>query len=242
MYALFKKELTGFLGSLLGYIVIGVFLLVNGLLLWALPFTNVLEFGYATLDPLFANAPYVFLLLIPAVTMRTFAEEKKSGTLETLFTKPISDIRIILAKYLASLVLVILSLLPTLLYVYTAGYLANPMWDVDFGAIWGSYIGLLLLASVYIAVGIFASTLTDNQIISFIYSVSLCLFLTFGMSELANFSSLRFVDLLILNLGLAEHYNSVSRGVIDTRDLLYFLSADAFFLGLANLILQKRKW
>ncbi len=242
MYALFKKELTGFLGSLLGYIVIGVFLLVNGLLLWALPFTNVLEFGYATLDPLFANAPYVFLLLIPAVTMRTFAEEKKSGTLETLFTKPISDIRIILAKYLASLVLVVLSLLPTLLYVYTAGYLANPMWDVDFGAIWGSYIGLLLLASVYIAVGIFASTLTDNQIISFIYSVSLCLFLTFGMSELANFSSLRFVDLLILNLGLAEHYNSVSRGVIDTRDLLYFLSADAFFLGLANLILQKRKW
>jgi ABC-2 type transport system permease protein len=242
MYALFKKELTGFLGSLLGYIVIGVFLLVNGLLLWALPFTNILEFGYATLDPLFANAPYVFLLLIPAVTMRTFAEEKKSGTLETLFTKPISDIRIILAKYLASLVLVLLSLLPTLLYVYTAGYLANPVWDVDFGAIWGSYIGLLLLASVYIAVGIFASTLTDNQIISFIYSVSLCLFLTFGMSELANFSSLRFVDLLILNLGLAEHYNSVSRGVIDTRDLLYFLSANALFLGLANLILQKRKW
>jgi ABC-2 type transport system permease protein len=242
MYALFKKELTGFLGSLLGYIIIGVFLLVNGLLLWALPFTNVLEFGYATLDPLFANAPYVFLLLIPAVTMRTFAEEKKSGTLETLFTKPISDIRIILAKYLASLVLVILSLLPTLLYVYTAGYLANPIWDVDFGAIWGSYIGLLLLASVYIAVGIFASTLTDNQIISFIYSVSLCLFLTFGMSELANFSSLRFVDLLILNLGLAEHYNSVSRGVIDSRDILYFLSANTFFLGLANLILQRRKW
>lgn len=242
MYALFKKELTGFLGSLLGYIVIGVFLLVNGLLLWALPFTNVMEFGYATIDPLFANAPYVFLLLIPAVTMRTFAEEKKSGTLETLFTKPISDIRIILAKYLASLVLVLLSLLPTLLYVYTIGYLANPIWDVDFGAIWGSYIGLLLLASVYIATGIFASTLTDNQIISFIYSVSLCLFLTFGMSELANFSSLRFVDLLILNLGLAEHYNSVSRGVIDTRDLLYFLGANAFFLGLANLILQKRKW
>ena len=242
MYALFKKELTGFLGSLLGYIVIGVFLLVNGLLLWALPFTNVMEFGYATIDPLFANAPYVFLLLIPAVTMRTFAEEKKSGTLETLFTKPISDIRIILAKYLASLVLVVLSLLPTLLYVYTTGYLANPVWDVDFGAIWGSYIGLLLLASVYIAVGIFASTLTDNQIISFIYSVSLCLFFTFGMSELANFSSLRFVDLLILNLGLAEHYNSVSRGVIDTRDLLYFLSANVFFLGLANLILQRRKW
>ncbi len=242
MFALFKKELTGFLGSLLGYIVIGVFLLVNGLLLWALPFNNVLDFGYATIDPLFVNAPYVFLLLIPAVTMRTFAEEKKSGTIETLFTKPISDIRIIMAKYLASLVLVILSLLPTLLYVYTAGSLANPKWDVDFGAIWGSYIGLLFLASVYISVGIFSSTLTDNQIISFIYSVSICLFLTFGMSEIANFNSVRVIDLLILNLGLAEHYNSISRGVIDTRDVLYFLGANAFFLGLANLMLQRRKW
>lgn len=242
MFALFKKELTGFLGSLLGYIVIGVFLLANGLVLWILPGSNVLDFGYATIDPLFANAPYVFLLLIPAITMRTFAEEKKAGTIETLFTKPISDIRIILAKYLASLVLVVLSLLPTLLYVYTVGVLANPRWDMDFGAIWGSYIGLLFLASVYIAIGIFASSLTDNQIISFIYSVCICLFLTFGLSELANFSSVRFIDLLILKLGVAEHYNSISRGVIDSRDVLYFLGANVLFLSSANLILQRRKW
>lgn len=242
MFALFKKELTGFLGSLLGYIVIGVFLLANGIMLWMIPDSNVLDFGYATIDPLFANAPYVFLLLIPAITMRTFAEEKKAGTIETLFTKPLSDIQIILAKYLASLVLVVLSLLPTLLYVYTVGTLANPRWDIDFGAIWGSYIGLLFLGSVYIAIGIFASSLTDNQIISFIYSVCICLFLTFGLTELASFSSVRFIDLLIIKLGLAEHYNSISRGVVDSRDVVYFLGANVLFLASANLILQRRKW
>lgn len=242
MFALFKKELTGFLGSLLGYIVISVFLLGNGIVLWVIPQSNVLDFGYATIDPLFVNAPYIFLLLIPAITMRTFAEEKKAGTIETLFTKPIGDLQIILAKYFASLALVVLSLLPTLIYVYTVGVLANPRWDMDFGAIWGSYIGLLFLASVYIAIGIFASTLTDNQIISFIYSVCICLFLTFGMSELASFNSVRFIDLLILKLGLAEHYNSISRGVIDSRDIIYFLGANVLFLSLANLILQRRKW
>lgn len=230
------------MGSLLGYIVIGVFLLANGIVLWMIPESNVLDFGYATIDPLFANAPYVFLLLIPAVTMRTFAEEKKAGTIETLFTKPLSDIKIIMAKYLASLVLVVLSLLPTLLYVYTVGSLANPKWDMDFGAIWGSYLGLLFLASVYIAIGIFASTLTDNQIISFIYSVCICLFLTFGLTELANFNSVRFIDLLVLKLGLAEHYNSISRGVVDSRDVVYFLGANVLFLASANLILQRRKW
>lgn len=230
------------MGSLLGYIVIGVFLLANGIVLWMIPESNVLDFGYATIDPLFVNAPYVFLLLVPAITMRTFAEEKKAGTIETLFTKPISDIKIILAKYFASLVLVVLSLLPTLLYVYTVGTLANPKWDMDFGAIWGSYIGLLFLASVYIAIGIFASSLTDNQIISFIYSVCICLFLTFGLTELANFNSVRFIDLLILKLGLAEHYNSISRGVVDSRDVVYFLGANVLFLASANLILQRRKW
>lgn len=242
MFALFKKELTGFLGSLLGYIVICVFLIGNALVLWIPEKTNVLDFGYATIDPLFANAPYIFLLLVPAITMRTFAEEKKAGTIETLFTKPIGDIQIILAKYFASLVLVVLSLLPTLLYVYTVGLFANPKWDIDFGAIWGSYLGLLFLASVYISIGIFASSLTDNQIISLIYSVCICLLLTFGLSELANFSSVRFIDLLIMKLGLAEHYNSISRGVIDSRDVVYFIGANVLFLSLANLILQRRKW
>jgi ABC-2 type transport system permease protein len=242
MYALFKKELTGFLGSLLGYIVIGVFLVANGLVLWWMPFSNILDYGYATIDPLFINAPYVFLLLIPAITMRTFAEEKKTGTIETLFTKPISDLQIIAAKYLASLVLVIISLLPTLVYVYTVGYLANPRWDIDFGAVLGSYLGLLLLSSVYIAIGIFSSTLTDNQIISFIYSVCICLFLTFGLSEISNFNSVRVIDLLIINLGIAEHYNSISRGVIDSRDILYFLGAVTIFLAAANFTLQRRKW
>ncbi|MCG9911690.1 MAG: gliding motility-associated ABC transporter permease subunit GldF [Flavobacteriales bacterium] len=242
MYALFKKELTGFLGSLLGYIVIGVFLVANGLVLWWMPFSNILDYGYATIDPLFINAPYVFLLLIPAITMRTFAEEKKTGTIETLFTKPISDLQIIAAKYLASLVLVIISLLPTLVYVYTVGYLANPRWDIDFGAVWGSYLGLLLLSSVYIAIGIFSSTLTDNQIISFIYSVCICLFLTFGLSEISNFNSVRVIDLLIINLGIAEHYNSISRGVIDSRDVFYFLGAVTLFLAAANFTLQRRKW
>lgn len=241
MWALYKKELTGFFGSLTGYIVIISFLMANALFMWLLP-GNIFEMGYAAIDPLFINAPYIYLLLIPAITMRAFAEEKKAGTIESLLTKPLSDIRIILGKYLAGFTVVLFSVLPTLIYVLSIYQLASPKGDIDLGGIWGSYIGLLLLGSVYLAVGIFTSTLTENQIIALIYSVVICLFLTWGLDMIAQFNSVKIIDLLIINLGISEHYNSISRGVIDSRDIAYFISADIAFLYAANLMLQKRKW
>lgn len=241
MWALYKKELIGFFGSLTGYIVIAAFLMANALFMWLLP-GNIFESGYAALDPLFMNAPFIYLILIPAITMRSFAEEKKAGTIESLLTKPISDINIVLAKYFAGLTVVLFSLIPTLIYVLSIYQLASPIGDIDLGSIWGSYLGLLLLGSVYVAVGIFTSTLTENQIIALIYSVSICLFLTWGLDMISRFNNLKFIDLLILNLGISEHYNSISRGVIDTRDVLYFGSANILFLFAANLMLQKRKW
>ncbi len=241
MWALYKKELTGFFGSLTGYIVIISFLMANALFMWLLP-GNIFEMGYAAIDPLFINAPYIYLLLIPAITMRAFAEEKKAGTIESLLTKPLSDIRIILGKYLAGFTVVFFSVLPTLIYVLSIYQLASPKGDIDLGGIWGSYIGLLLLGSVYLAVGIFTSTLTENQIIALIYSVVICLFLTWGLDMIAQFNSVKIIDLLIINLGISEHYNSISRGVIDSRDIAYFISADIAFLYAANLMLQKRKW
>lgn len=241
MWALYKKELTGFFGSLTGYIVIAAFLMANALFMWLLP-GNIFESGYAVIDPLFMNAPFIYLILIPAITMRSFAEEKKAGTIESLLTKPITDIKIVLAKYSAGLTVVLFSLIPTLIYVLSIYQLASPLGDIDLGSIWGSYLGLLLLGSVYVAVGIFTSTLTENQIIALIYSVSICLFLTWGLDMISKFNTLKFIDLLILNLGISEHYNSISRGVIDTRDVLYFTSANILFLFAANLMLQKRKW
>ncbi|MGQ3014072.1 MAG: gliding motility-associated ABC transporter permease subunit GldF [Flavobacteriales bacterium] len=241
MWALFKKEITGFFGSLTGYIVIAAFLMANALFMWLLP-GNVFESGYAAIDPLFMNAPFIYLLLIPAITMRAFAEEKKAGTIESLLTKPLSDLKIVLAKYFAGFTVVVLSLLPTLVYVLSIYQLASPKGDIDLGGIWGSYLGLLLLGSVYVAVGIFTSTLTENQIIALVYSVVLCLFLTWGLDMVSKFNSVKVIDLVILNLGISEHYNSISRGVVDSRDVLYFLSANVLFLFAANLMLQKRKW
>lgn len=242
MLALFKKEIGSFLGSLLGYIVITVFLALNALFVWLMSDFNVLDYGYAGLDPLFAYAPYIFLILIPAITMKSFAEEKKTGTIEALFTKPLGDLKIILAKYFAGIILVCMSLMPTIVYVYSIRQLADPVGNVDMGAIWGSYLGLIFLASSYVAVGIFASSLTDNQILSFIYAICICLFLTFAMSELAQLKLARSLDLLILNLGLTEHYTSMSRGVIDSRDVLYFIGINAFFIASTHLVLQRRKW
>jgi ABC-2 type transport system permease protein len=178
MFTLYKKEVSSFLNSLLGYIVIAVFLLVNGLFLWVFPLEfNILDFGYANLDGLFTLAPFVFLFLIPAITMRFFAEEKKSGTLEMLMTKPITDLQVIMAKYLAGLTLVMISLIPTLVYFFSVYQLGFPQGNIDTGGMWGSYIGLLFLGASFVSIGVFASSLTDNQIISFILGAVLCGFI-----------------------------------------------------------------
>ncbi|MFH1161344.1 MAG: gliding motility-associated ABC transporter permease subunit GldF [bacterium] len=243
MFTLFKKEINGFLNSLVGYIVVVVFLMIMGLFLWVFPMQfNILDFGFANVDGLFILGPFVFLFLIPAITMRSFADEKKSGTLELLMTQPLTDIQVVLAKFFAGVVLVVFSLIPTLLYVYTVYRLGLPPGNLDLGSIWGSYIGLILLGSGFVSIGIFASSLTDNQIISFIIAVFLCFFAYIGFEFIYTYILSGKTGLLIQSLGLNAHYSSMSRGVIDTRDLIYFLSVMALFILLTKLRLEGRKW
>jgi ABC-2 type transport system permease protein len=243
MLALFKKEIFGFLNSLIGYIVIIVFLLVIGLFLWVVPLQfNILDFGYASIDGLFILAPFVFLLLIPAITMRSFADERKSGTLELLMTQPLTDLQVILAKYFAGVILVIFSLLPTLIYFFSVYHLGLPPGNMDLGGMWGSYIGLLFLGSTFVAIGIFSSSISDNQIVSFIIAVFLCAFFYIGFELFYTFILSGRTGLLIQSIGINAHYSSISRGVIDTRDLVYFISISIFFILLTKLSLESRKW
>ena len=243
MITLFKKEISSFLSSLIGYIVITVFLLINGLFLWVFPSEfNILDFGYANIDGLFLIAPFVFLFLIPAITMRSFSDEKKSGTIEILLTKPLSDYQIIFAKFLAGFALVVFSLIPTLIYFISVYQLGFPKGNIDTGGMWGSYIGLLFLGGTFVAIGLFSSSITDNQIIAFIISVFLCGFIYMGFEFIYSFELFGSVDLFIKQLGMNSHYSSMSRGVIDTRDILYFISVEAFFMLLTKLSLESRKW
>ncbi|MCH3923304.1 MAG: gliding motility-associated ABC transporter permease subunit GldF [Bacteroidales bacterium] len=243
MWVLFKKELNSFLTSLIGYITIVVFLVINGLFLWVINGDfNVFASSLATLDGLFVIAPWVFLFLISAITMKMFAEEKKNGTIELLLTKPISDISIITAKFLAGVVLVVLSVLPTMLYMICVYKLGAPQGNLDVGGILGSYIGLLFLGAVFVAIGIFSSSLTNNQIVAFIVSIFLCAILYIGFDFLSYVPFLSHFDLLIKSLGINYHYTSISRGVIDSRDVIYFLSAIGFFILLTKVSLESRNW
>ncbi|MGD0710904.1 MAG: gliding motility-associated ABC transporter permease subunit GldF [Bacteroidales bacterium] len=243
MFTLFKREIKNFLSSLIGYIVITVFLLINGLFLWVFQMDyNILENGYSNIDGLFMLAPLVFLFLIPAITMRSFAEEKRSGTIEMLMTKPLTDLQVVLAKYFAGVVLVVFSLLPTLIYYITVYRLGSTPGNLDVGGTWGSYIGLLFLGSAFVAIGLFASTLTDNQIISFIISIVLCGFIYIGFELIYSFAIFGKFALFIQSLGISAHYASISRGVIDTRDIIYFLSLIIIFILLSKISLQSRKW
>jgi len=243
MLTLLKKEISSFLGSLMGYIVITVFLLINGLFLWVFEGDfNILDFGFANLDGLFMIGPFVFLFLIPAITMRLFAEEKRTGTIEMILTKPLTELEIVMAKFLSGLVLVIFSLLPTLIYFFSVYQLGLPKGNLDVGGMWGSYIGLLFLGASFVAVGMFASTLTDNQIVSFILAVFLCGFLYIGFDLIHSFDLFGKADLFIKSLGITEHYKSMSRGVLDTRDMIYFLGVIALFILLSRFSVERRKW
>jgi ABC-2 type transport system permease protein len=243
MWTLFKKEVSVFLSSLIGYIVIAVFLLINGLFLWIFPMEfNILQYGYASLDGLFIIAPFVFLFLIPAITMRLFADERRSGTMELLLTKPVTDLQIILSKYLAGLVLVIIAILPTIIYVVAVWRLGLEPGNLDKGGTLGSYLGLLFLSAAFVSAGLFASSLTDNQIVAFILSVLLCGFSYIGFESIHNLELFGNFDLFIKALGINAHYVSMSRGVIDTRDVIYFLSFITLFITFTRLSLQRRKW
>ncbi|RUA24288.1 MAG: gliding motility-associated ABC transporter permease subunit GldF [Bacteroidetes bacterium] len=243
MIALLKKEIANFFASIIGYIVIIVFLMITGLFLWVFPMDfNILDYGFAQMDGLFVIAPFVFLFLIPAITMRSFADEKRTGTIEMLLTKPLSDLKIVMAKFWAAFILLLIALLPTLTYYFSVYQLGFPAGNVDTGGIIGSYIGLLFLGSAFIAIGLFTSSLTTNQIISFILAVFISGFVYAGFDFIYDISIFQNFDLLIKSLGINEHYSSISRGVIDTRDIIYFISLISLFLLLTKLSLQSRKW
>ena len=243
MFTLYKKEILSFFNSLIGYIAVIVFLLINGLFLWVFPMGfNIIDFGYATLENMFALAPLVFLFLIPAITMRSFADEKRSGTIEMLLTKPLTDTQIILSKYLAAVTLVILAVIPTLVYAVSIYLLGNPVGNLDLGGLWGSYIGLVFLASGFAAIGLFVSSVTDNQIVAFMMALIISGFLLMGFDLIAGLALFGKIDLFIMSLGIQSHYASMSRGVIDSRDVLYFLGLIAIFLLMTKTSLESRKW
>ena len=237
MLAILKKEINSFFASPIGYLVIAIFLLLNGLFLWVFKGEfNILDNGFADLSPFFLLAPWILIFLSPAVTMRSFSDEKKQGTLELLLTKPISTLQLVLGKYFGAFVLIIIALLPTILYVYTVYQLGNPTGNIDFGSTLGSYFGLLFLVAAYTAIGVFASTLSDNQIVAFIVAVFLCLFFFIGFEGIADVASSNMIE----QLGMNAHYKSMSRGVLDTRDIIYFLSVTILFIALTKFNIKKQ--
>ncbi|WP_316813282.1 gliding motility-associated ABC transporter permease subunit GldF [Pedobacter heparinus] len=242
MYAVFKRELFSLLNSLMAYITIGIFLLVSGLLLWFFPDTSILEYGYAELTGFFSLAPFLFLFLIPALTMRSFAEERREGTYILLATRPITDWEIILAKYFACLVLLLFALIPTLIYCFSVSALGMPKGNLDTGAVTGSYIGLLLLGAAFTSIGIFASSITKNQVIAFALAAFLCFIACNGFDALSQLFTLSYLEGVFLVLSVNQHYQSMSRGVLDTRDLVYFISFVLLFLGAAKIVIGGRKW
>jgi len=243
MISIFRKEINVFFSSLIGYIALSVFLVGIGLFVWIFPDTNVLDYGFATLDTLFFTAPWVFMFLIPAITMRSFSEEIGLGTIELLATRPLTDLDIILGKYFAALVLVVFSVLPTFIFFYSIYQLGSPVGNIDTGAAWGSYIGLVFLGAAFVAIGIFASSLTKNQIVAFILAVFFCFFFFIAFESLSKLSVFyATADDMIEMLGINAHYVSISRGVVDTRDVIYFLSLITLFISFTKVSLESRKW
>ncbi|MFY0252637.1 gliding motility-associated ABC transporter permease subunit GldF [Chitinophaga sp. 30R24] len=243
MLAIFKKEINQFFSSVTGYVAIILFLLANGLLLFVFPETSLLDTGYANLDPLFNLAPLIYLLLIPAITMRSFADEFKTGTMELLSTKPLTGWQIVLGKFWASMLIVAISLLPTLVYYFAVRYLSVDAQQIDNGSIIGSYIGLLMLGATFTATGIWSSSLTNNAMISLLISLFTCFILYNGFDALSKIPAFTgSADYYLQMAGIKFHYTSISRGVIDSRDMIYFISIIGLMLYLTKLSLHRKLW
>ena len=243
MTAIFRKEINAFFASLIGYVVIAVFLIVMGLFLFVFPDTSLINYGYATLGPFFTLAPNVLLFIIPAICMRAFAEERQTGSVELLVTRPLRDIEIVMGKFLACLTLVVIALLPTLLYYFSVYQLGEPVGNIDAGGTIGSYLGLLFLSMAFVAIGLLASSLTTNQIVSFLLALAITFWAYFGFDYLASLPVFYGNgDTFISSLGMQQHFRSLGRGLIDSRDVIYLLSITAFFLLLTVLSLERRKW
>ncbi len=243
MISIIGKELSSFFSSLIGYLVIATFLIFIGLFMWVFKDTSVLDGRYASLSQLFAIAPMIFVFLVPALTMRSFSEEYQRGTIEFLFTKPIADSHILFGKYLGNVLLLAITLVPTILYVYSVYQLGSPIGNIDLGEVVGSYIGLFLLGCLFTAIGLFTSSFSENQIVAFLLSVVMCFFLYLGfdyLSRLPVFFGKS--DLIVQKIGAEYHYAAISKGKIEFRDIGYFLSMSCFFLWLTWVSLSKRNW
>ncbi|WP_456424426.1 gliding motility-associated ABC transporter permease subunit GldF [Lutibacter sp.] len=239
MKSILIKELNSFFSSPIAYLVIAVYLLINGLFLWVFDGDfNILHAGFADLNSYFLLAPWIFIFLIPAITMRSFSDEINTGTLELLKTKPITNWQLVFGKYAASLVLVIIAIIPTLIYIYSIYQLGNPIGNIEFGSTFGSFIGLFFLASTYTSIGVFASTISKNQIVSFIIAVFTSFFFYYGFEALSSYNLFGNLDYTIQRFGMSAHFNSISKGVIDTRDLIYFVTVTYFFLLLTKFRIQ----
>ncbi|MHA7129900.1 gliding motility-associated ABC transporter permease subunit GldF [Algoriphagus namhaensis] len=239
MKSLFLKEINAFFGSLLGYLVLALFLIALGLLVWVFPETSVLDYGYADLEPLFVYTPYVFTFLIPALSMRAISEEIRLGTWELLRTSPLTLVQIVLAKYLALLVLIILALIPTLLYFFSILQLGDPPGNLDQAGFFGSWFGLVMIGAVFGAVGLFASSLTSQQVLAFVLGVFFCFVLYFGFSAVASMQVGSFAYWLE-ELSLSYHFTNLSRGVIDSADIFFMVGMIWLFLGLTSILLKRR--
>jgi ABC-2 type transport system permease protein len=240
MKSIVLREIKSFFGSPIGYLVIAIFLLLNGLFLWVFQGEyNILNSGFADMTPFFTIAPWILIFLIPAVTMRSFSDEKKQGTIELLLTKPLSIWQIVNGKFLGAFLLIVIAIMPTLVYVYILYGLGLPEGNIDLGSTLGSYFGLLFLIAAYSAIGIFTSTISENQIVAFIIAVFLCFFFYFGFDGISTLIA-GFED-LIASLGMKNHFQSMGRGVIDTRDVIYFVSITALFLSFTVFKLKSLK-
>lgn len=236
------KEFRSFLNSLIAYMVMAVFLTAMGLLTWVFPDTSVLDYGFADMGTLFSLAPYVFIFLIPAITMRSFAEERKTGTLELLLTKPLSDWDIVIGKFLACFLLVVVAILPTLIYYFSIRQLGNPVGNIDTSGVMGSYIGLMLLSAIFCSIGLLASSITPNQIVAFILAAFLCFIFFSGFHSVSSLPALASIAVGVKQLGILFHYETLSKGLIDSRDVVYFVSVTTLMLLFTKTILSARTW
>ena len=242
MIALFRMEISVFFSTLIGYLIIGFFLLLNSILLWSdFSDMNILSYGYADMDIFFTSAPLFFLLFIPALSMRVFTEEYSSGTIETLITKPITSLQIVLAKFLAVFVLVLFAILPTLIYVVSIYYLGESIGNLDLAGIMGSYFGLIFLCAIFSSISIYASSLSSNQIISFAFAILLNTLFYFGFDVLSQLSFFQNFDLFIQKIGISFHYEMMSKGLVKLSDIIYFVSFSILFIKLTELVINERK-
>ena len=242
MKALYLKEIRSFLSSVIGYVFILIFLITSGLFHWVISYnTNLLEGSESDLIPFFNLSPTIFLILIPAITMRSIAEERKNGTIELLFTRPISDLNLLLAKYFAGVTLLAIAIIPTIVFYASMHFLGSPVGVIDDGATFTSYIGLLLLGATFVAIGIFASSITSSQIVAFILAMFFCWFFYDGLTLLGSFNLMGDFDYLIRYCGMSFHYDAIKRGVIDTSDVIYFLSLIGVFIFASLTIIKSLK-